>query len=254
MRSETKRVRILRMNRAESQKTTDIVVQEFPLTIVLNDVELVSLLCSPKNLDFLAMGFLFSEGLISSRREVSGIHVDKERGVLWVETTHKRKIPQGFAFRRLITTGCGKSLSLVNRSEKGAIRKVESDLTIPSGNIYSLMSKFQRRSELYKLTGGVHSAAICDRNRIVAFNEDIGRHNAIDKVIGECLMKGMALRSRILITSGRVSSEISIKVARSGIPVIVSKSAPTSLGVQLANELGITLIGFARGLRMNIYS
>ena len=116
------------------------------------------------------------------------------------------------------------------------------------------MDEFIQRSEVFKATGGVHSAALCDTKNILVFNEDIGRHNAIDKIFGECLLKDIPTDERLVITSGRVSSEILLKVARRNIPIIISKAAPTDLGVKLANDLGMTLLGFVRGKRINAYA
>ena len=112
----------------------------------------------------------------------------------------------------------------------------------------------QDKALLFKSTGGVHSAAIAERDQILFYSEDIGRHNAVDKIVGECILKDISLEDKILLTSGRISSEIVIKGAKLGLPLIVSRSAPTSLAVELARETGITLVGFARGKRLNIYS
>jgi FdhD protein len=120
--------------------------------------------------------------------------------------------------------------------------------------VFSLSRRFQGASELYRSTHGVHSAALCDTREVLVFAEDIGRHNAVDKVLGRCLLEGIAVADRILVTSGRISSEILFKAAGSGIPVLISKSAPTDMGVDLALELGITLIGFVRGGGMNVYA
>ena len=117
-----------------------------------------------------------------------------------------------------------------------------------------MVKKFQMKSELYKTTGGTHSAALSDGENILIFHEDIGRHNAVDKVIGDAFLQQIRLDDKILITSGRVSSEILLKVAKGGIPLLVAISAPTDMAVELANKLGITLIGFARGKRMNVYT
>jgi len=133
-------------------------------------------------------------------------------------------------------------------------KKVRSDLRVTPAQVLSLSKGFQGASELYRTTHGVHSAALCDRQKILVFAEDIGRHNAVDKVLGRCLLDGIPVSDRILITSGRISSEILFKTAGSGIPVLVSKSAPTDLGVDLARELGITLIGLVRGGGMNVYA
>jgi FdhD protein len=116
------------------------------------------------------------------------------------------------------------------------------------------VNKFQHHSQVYRATRGVHSAALCDKRDILVFYEDIGRHNAIDKIFGQCILNDLATDGHIIITSGRVSSEILLKVARRNVPIIVSKSVPTSLGVRLADDLGVTLVGFVRGKRMNVYT
>ena len=131
---------------------------------------------------------------------------------------------------------------------------MESLFQVSVGEILALTRDFQHRSETYRATGGVHSAAMCDTKNVLVFSEDIGRHNAMDKVFGECLLKDITTDDRLVITSGRISSEILLKVARRNIPVLISKSAPTNLGVKMANELGITLVGFVRGKRANVYT
>ena len=113
---------------------------------------------------------------------------------------------------------------------------------------------FQHHSLIYRTTGGVHSAALCDNRDILLFADDVGRHNAIDKIFGECMLRDIATNDRMIITSGRIPSEILLKVSKRRIPIIISISAPTNLGVKLAADLGITLIGFARGKRMNVYA
>jgi FdhD protein len=117
-----------------------------------------------------------------------------------------------------------------------------------------MVKDFQERSDVFKATGGVHSAALCDTNSILLFTEDIGRHNAIDKIFGGCLLEDIPLNDRAMMTSGRVSSEILLKVARRNIPILISKSAPTDVAVKLADNWGITLVGFVRGTKMNVYA
>lgn len=120
-------------------------------------------------------------------------------------------------------------------------------------SILNLSNKLNENSQLFKETGGVHSCALCSEEEIIMFHEDVGRHNALDKIVGEAFLKEIPFEDKILITSGRISSEMIIKTAKQRIPIIVSRSAPTELSVGIAKELGITLIGFARGRRMNIY-
>lgn len=254
MDSEIRKVPVLRLTEEGQTEIEDVVAREFPLTIILNNQELVTLLCSPKDLEYLAVGFLFSEGLIESKEEIKKVFIDATRGVARVEIKGESALAGEMVFKRFITSGCGRGASFYNAADVKTQAKIESQIKISVQDVLALVGGFQHRSELYRATGGVHSAALCDRNSILVFNEDIGRHNAIDKILGECLLRDISTEERIVITSGRISSEMLLKVAKRNIPVIVSKSAPTDLGVKLADDLGITLIGFVRGKRMNAYT
>ena len=251
---EVERVPILRLTEEGQRHADDIVVREFPLTIILNNQELVTLLCTPTHLDYLAIGFLSSEGLIKSKDEIKKITVDDQRGVVRLETEEDNKQAGELVFKRLITSGCGRGTSFYSAADVIGQTKIESQTNISAVEVLELVREFQHRSQIFRTTGGVHSAALCDTKNILVFSEDIGRHNAIDKIFGECVLKDISTDGRVIITSGRVSSEILLKAAKRNIPLLVSKSAPTNMGVKLAGELGITLIGFVRGKRMNVYS
>jgi FdhD protein len=254
MQSETETIPILKLTEEGRSNVEDVVARESPLTIILNNQELVTLLCSPKDLNYLAVGFLSSEALIESKDDIKQIMVDAARGVVRVETTEETTMANELLFKRLITSGCGRGAAFYTAGDVQKRAKVESKTTVSAYEVASLVREFQHHSELYRTTGGVHSAALCDSRSILVFNEDIGRHNAIDKIFGECLLKDTPTDGRVILTSGRISSEILLKVARRNIPIIVSKSAPTDLGVKLANDLGVTLLGFARGKRVNVYT
>lgn len=254
METETEKISILKFIGESSNREEDVVAREVPLTIILNDKELVTLLCSPKDLNYLAIGFLSSEGFIENRDEISKVIIDDIRGVARVWTLDDKAINDDIIFKRLITSGCGGGTSFYKASDVEHQVKIESGLEISAGEIMALVKEFQRRSLLYRRTGGVHSAALCEAGKILVFNEDIGRHNAIDKIFGECVLKEIATQDRVVVTSGRISSEILLKVAKRQIPIIVSKSAPTDLGVKMADDLGITLLGFVRGKRINAYT
>jgi FdhD protein len=247
-------VKIERINNGDRNYTEDIIVKEFPLTIVFNNHELVTLLCSPDDINYLAVGFLSSEGLLKNKDEIKKILVDERKGVVHIETVEEKKVDDELIFKRMITSGCGKGASFYSYADAQGNIKVDSQFSISSAEITALVKEFQHHSQLYRETHGVHSAALCDRNSIVLFQDDIGRHNAIDKIFGKCLLDEIPLNDRIVITSGRITSEILIKVAKRNIPLLVSPSSPTNLGVKLAIDMGITLIGFARGQRMNLYS
>jgi FdhD protein len=249
-----KDVEVLHIDREGSAIRTEWTAREFPLTIMLNGEQLVTVLCSPGELEALAVGFLFSEGIIRAKEEITGLTLDAERGIIRIRTAEDKTADGKLFAKRVLTTGCGRGIAFYSYADLDRKKKVLSDLKVTPEAVLSLSWRFQGASELYRTTHGVHSAALCDPENILFFAEDIGRHNAVDKVLGRCLLEGITVADRILITSGRISSEILFKTAGSGIPVIVSKSAPTDMGVDLARELGITLIGFVRGGGMNVYA
>ncbi len=251
MENEVERFPILRLTREGRSSIEDIFAREFPLTIILNNQELVTLLCSPTNLKYLAAGFLRSEGLLKSKDEVKKIMVDNERGVVRVETVEDKEIAQDVLFKRIISSGCGRGASFYSAAD-AASQKIESQMEISADEIFALVNEFQHGSAVYLATGGVHSAALCDRKSMLVFSEDIGRHNAIDKIFGKCLLEDIPTDDRVVITSGRISSEVLHKVAKRGIPILISISAPTNLGVRIAANLGVTLISSVRGKRMNV--
>ena len=245
---------IVRVREKTREEKQDLVIKESPLTIFLNNQELVTLLCTPEDLKNLAVGFLHSEGILQTKEEIEKITLDEEKGVIWIETKGDKDFVKKLGLKRLITSGCGKGAAFYSAVDQISSKKVASRMEISSQEISNLMNRVQHQSQLFRTTGGVHSAALCDKRDILIFSEDIGRHNAIDKIFGKCLLEGIQTYDRMIITSGRVSSEILLKIVRRDIPIIISRSAPTNLAVRLANKLGITLIGFARGRRINIYA
>jgi len=251
---ETETASILRITEQGRNEGKDTVVAESYLTIVLDSQELVTLLCSPTKLDYLAVGFLASEGFIKSKDEIEKIIIDDERGIAQVTTRgavdHAAHISSG----RFIASSGGKGFRSYHTLDVSGRAEIKSYLQVRAPEVFALMEEFGQRSKVFQATGGVHSAALCDITNILIFSEDIGRHNAVDKIFGECILKDISTDDRIILTSGRVSSEILLKVARRNIPILLSKSAPTNLAIKLAADLGMTLIGFARGRRMNVYS
>ncbi|MBA7629177.1 Sulfur carrier protein FdhD [subsurface metagenome] len=249
---------VVEVRQGKRKVKLDIAVEEVPLTIFLDGRELVTLLSTPKDLDYLAVGFLYSEGLVKNREKIESLIFEKDKNIIRVKTKKKKKKKRPDSTRKvkkLIPSGCGAAANISGNLFKiGEYKRLDSKLTISSDEIIELMRKLQNRSRLYRSTGGVHSAALASREDILIFSEDIGRHNAVDKVLGHCILDGIPLDDKVTLTSGRVSSEIVLKVARANIPIIISRSAPTMLGAKLASHLGVTLVGFARGRRMNIYT
>jgi FdhD protein len=243
-------VRVYKKGRGKPERIKDTVTVEHALTIRLDENELVTLLCSPEKLEYLAIGFLCSEGLIKTKKDIEKIVLDETKSVVEITSAEKRKVDDDLVSKRFIGSSGGKGISAGSTNSK----VVESTLTITPAAIFGIIEEFVHQSEVFEATGGVHSAALCDTSHVLVFSEDIGRHNAIDKVFGECMINEIPTDGHILVTSGRVSSEIVNKVVKRNIPILISKSAPTNRGVELAADLGITLIGFARKGRMNLYS
>ncbi|HEY3348020.1 MAG TPA: formate dehydrogenase accessory sulfurtransferase FdhD [Nitrospirota bacterium] len=231
-------------------QVTDTVAVEEPLAIFINGSELATLLYTPQMSLELALGYLLSEGLISSRDDIASLSMKK--GAVFIQLT--KSIPESSHAGKVITSGCGGGIIFSYPQGVSEIRKVKAGAVAKIDAVLGLASEFRKKSELFEQTGGVHSAALSDGESFVAFADDIGRHNAVDKVLGSCLLAGVSPFGKLLFTTGRVSSEILLKCARQGIPVIISRGAPTSLAVSLGRKLGLTVAGFVRGRRMNIYT
>jgi FdhD protein len=250
------RIKITRVTSGKKEETYDVVVTETPLTILLNEEKLITLLCTPREQEYLAMGFLFSEGFIENKKESERIDFDPKKNEITLLTKSKRRLSSNFSQPKTQTSGCAKGVTLSNIEDIDPAKDLLIDLqtTLTFLEIQKLMHEFEKRSVLFRKTGGVHAAALADKERILIYFEDIGRHNAVDKVFGKCLLEEISCEDKILLLSGRISSDILAKASKSGVSIIVSRSASTSQAVKNAHKLGITLVGFARGSKMNIYS
>ncbi|MGF7185889.1 FdhD protein [Desulfitispora alkaliphila] len=248
----TQGVTVWRRSIEEAKEMEDLLAKESPLTIYFNDKEIVTLLCTPEHMDELAVGFLAAEGIINTKEDLKDVHLDEDKGAAWIEGKEQPFAEKMF-LKRYITTGCGKGTTFYNVLDVQT-KPIESNFSISIDQMLKLMKSSQTMSELFKETGGVHGNALCNTDSVLLFRDDIGRHNATDKIVGKCFMEDIGLDDKMLLTSGRISSEILLKVAKVGIPVIASRSAPTALAVNLAEKLGVTIVGFARASRCNVYT
>ena len=245
---------VVRITEGVRTDVEDLVVKEAPLTIVLDNQELVTMLCSPINLKYLAVGYLFSEGFLKRKEEIKKVVVADRKGIAWVETRAGKGADADILSKRLITSGCGRGASFYSLADAQVGMKIDSRFQMLASDVQALVSQFQHGSKLHRVTHGVHSAALCDAQKIVVFADDIGRHNAIDKVIGQSILTDLPAENHGLIFSGRISSEMLLKAARRGFPVVISVASPTNVAVRMANDIGMTVVGMVRGKRMNIYS
>ena len=229
------------------------VAVEHVLTLVVNSREWVSLLCSPDHLLELGVGYLFSEGILTRKDDIEGMRLDQDRGILrlWVKGADELL---ELSFKRVITSGCGRGASFRTPLDLEAMVPINSSLILESGRIFQFSRDFQRSSDLWRTTHGVHGCALFNTERIILFRHDIGRHNAVDKVLGYCFLKGVSTQEKGLLCSGRISSEMILKAIKARIPVILSLSSATDQAVELAKRFGITLVGFTRARSFVIYS
>ena len=259
-----RKVNITKFHKGVKKEEIDLVLIESPIDIVVNSEPLVNIICLDKDLKELTIGFLFSIGIINSIEDISIIKIDQLEGKVYVELEKSidfnSKILEMNPVSRVIDTTCGIPSPWRNLI-KDKIKEVKNSdnskesITLDADIIFSAMTKMQKETPLFKETGGCHGAAIfdLDGNLIVA-SEDIGRHNAIDKVIGALLFKKEPFDNKILTTTGRLTGDSVLKAVRAQIPIVASLSAAIESGIRLAFSYGITLIGFARGKRMNIYA
>ncbi|MDP2167654.1 MAG: formate dehydrogenase accessory sulfurtransferase FdhD [Thermodesulfovibrionales bacterium] len=226
----------------------DAVAVEKRLRVSVNGKEALTMYCTPLMIRELIVGFFMTEGIIRGRWCTEDISISSRNGEIAADITAEGEADlSGGA----VTSGCAGGLSFAERKKAAP---VDDPFRIDATRLRELYMRFQAVSGLHKLTGCVHSAAMADASDIICFAEDIGRHNAVDKVIGYCLLEGMDFRGRMLLTSGRVSSEVASKCARWGIPLIASRAAPTDMAIDIAGGNKITVVGFLRGGRFNIYT
>lgn len=232
------------------------VATEYPLTLLVNGREMATIVCSPTHLEELALGFLTAEGVLRPGEPLSEFFLDRRGGVLVVKAPDREGALEQDGFgKRWVGSCCGKSRTgFYMANDVRTARRVESDLELTTGDCFRLMRALQRSSPLFSRTGGVHHAALATAEGLQVVRADIGRHNTLDKLYGWALREERGTEHRVVVFSGRISSEVLLKVSKMGCPVILSKSAPTALALELADDLGITAVGFLREGRMNAYS
>ncbi len=245
---------ILKVSDSSVEEAIDEVASELPVRLVLNDEALVTLLCTPSDLQELAVGFLLSEGLLHDKASIKKLEVDEGEAAVRIELSDLPADYSSMFEKRTISSGCGKGITFTNYPLYADKRIEPAGQIMSLDDIRNLLKTFRSISSLYLETGGVHSAALSDGKDILFFSEDIGRHNAVDKLIGKAFLQSIPVENKILLTSGRVTSEIVTKAGRNRFPVLISRAAPSCMAISYAEDMGITLIGFARGDRMNIYT
>lgn len=233
------------------QDISDPVVIETQMTIVVNNNEFAALACSPANYEELAVGYLVSEGLLSRGQVITSLHLASESRVL-IEA----EIPITPAENKVhvVNTCMGRGMTSPALTPQDSPVISRTNCTFKAQDLLHVIDNLNATSETFRLTGGVHSAGLGQGSALLVRYEDIGRHNAVDKVFGYAFLNDLNMDDKYLVLSGRIAGEILMKAARSGVPLILSRSAPTLKTVELAEALDLTIVGFARGNRFNVYT
>ena len=235
----------IRVDGETFEAATHEVIEEVPYALFVNGRHAVTAMLSPEGLEDFVTGYLYTEQIVKNTGEIESIRIEKNR--LSVITKNLFRV---LGPKKTILSGCGGSASFID-AEK--LPKIRSGFTIGPAAIGTL-ARSVLNSELHRTTGGIHIVALADREKILNVSEDIGRHNALDRVIGRGLRTGVDLSRTFVIVSGRISSEMVRKCLIANIPVIVSRGATTTLAVEIAEKTGLCVVGFARGGKMNIYT
>lgn len=247
---------VLRIVGNEASKIEDTVVTEYAVTVKVNQEEFVTMVCTPEYVEDMVIGYLASERVIRDFDDIEQIWHQEKEGFVHVKTKKVNPYFQQMQNKRYITSCCGASRQGFVFANDALVAKKMEDIhvRVTPEDCYRLMNDMQNSATVFQETGGVHNAALCDDSGIILSRMDIGRHNALDKIYGYCLRNNISMQGKIIVFSGRISSEILLKVSKIGCEIVLSKSAPTALALELADHLGITTVGFIRQGAMNVYT
>lgn len=224
------------------------VITEQPVSVTVNGKPWLTLMCTPIDLEALAVGFLFNEGVLKHRAEIELVQVCAQKENVDVWLNHALELPQNW--RR--TSGCTGGQTTVRLE---SLRPdLKNGFVLTPTQVQEQVELLNRAQSLYRETGGVHTSILSDSKQTIACGEDVGRHNTLDKIAGRCLLDNLQPERKILVTSGRVSSEMIQKAARIGAPIVISRTSASSLSIQMAQSWGITLIGYARRDQFVLYT
>ncbi len=238
----------LRVRRARAEEITGEVVREQPLTIYVNGERFLTLLCSPVKVEALVLGYLWMEKVIADLADITRLDVSTVDGRADVTLAQPVTLPT----ERILTSGCGGGITF--RIDHRLFPRLHSTVRIRPEQVIDRMKDLFTAAEHYKASRGIHGAALSDGERLLVVAEDVGRHNAVDKVKGEALLRGIPTRDGLLLSTGRISSEMLLKAARMEVPIVASRTSPTEMAVALAEQLQVTVCGYVRPDGLNLYA
>jgi len=225
-------------------------ITETPVSLTLNGTIWTTFMCTPIQLEAMMVGFLFNEGVIDSMDEVADLRICEHGDNVDVWLTHEASRPESWTR----TSGCAGGVTAVDSIRKPRSAAVPNGARLSPKQIQDQVRLLFESQQLYKQTGGVHTSALSDGDRVILSAEDIGRHNTLDKIAGLYLMQMPEIEAKVLLTTGRISSEMLQKAVRMGAGILISRTSPSSLSIDLAKKWGITLVGYARRNSFNVYA
>lgn len=238
----------IQLKGGRAQEVKGEVVREQPLVVHVNGEKFITLLCSPLKLDCLVVGYLWLEKVIGSLDDIRRLEVSEVDGRAEVTLVREVELPT----ERILTSGCGGGITF--RIDPRLFPRIRSPLKVRPQQLFDRMRELFAAGVNYRASRGIHGAALADGDRLLIVAEDVGRHNAVDKVKGEALLKEVPTTDRILLSTGRISSEMLLKAVRMGVPLIASRTSPTEMAVSLAEQLGVTIVGYVRSDSLNLYA
>ena len=248
MNPEVENVKYWQFNGGKVESSESDLIVEKPVALYVNGVLWITFMCTPNNLKALAVGFLYNEGVIDSAKQVVEYHICDNREIIDVWLGQQVERPK--EWKR--TSGCTGGYTALDLDEVNL--EVSSEIRLEADRVQRLVETLFESQDLYKKTGGVHTSILTDDDKHILSAEDVGRHNSLDKIAGLYLLGEADFRNKILLSTGRISSDMLQKSARIGAGIVISRTSPTSLSVALAEKWGITLIGYARRNRFNVYT
>lgn len=228
--------------------------EEYPITLCLNGYELATYQLTKSDLEDWAVGYLFSEGIINGPSDLQRLKIDEDHGRIHVDLNGEFDAEEFSKKQKHFTAGCGKGVTFFSMTDVKKFPKITTNRTVTLSYLLKKRHEFATNSPLYMETGGMHGACIVEQDGTITVREDIGRHNAVDKILGHAVRKGLDPKTLVLLTTGRVSYEMLSKAARFGIGLIGSRTAATKQAVQLANFLQIEVVGYIRGKMATVYT
>ena len=229
------------------------VIQEGSLTIFLNNQEIVTLMCVLDHPKYLALGYLLNQNMIKKSEKIKSVDYDDDLNVIVIRTNSKTNYEK-ILKKKITTSGCAQGTVFGNIYEEIKKINLKSNISIKGSWIYEISKKINHTPSLYLEVGAVHGCVLIEKNDPIIYMEDVGRHNAVDKIAGYMFLKKISCKNKIFYTTGRLTSEMVIKTVKMGIPILISRSGFTSWGVDLAKKTNLTLIGRAKGKKYLILS